>query len=92
MVSGTPATTFSGHLPRRRLEVGLGIETDTRRNVRDPAADVLLPDRNSQKSALHGLGHLHHPDVHGEVQQFIDTHGEGFTLKWLEQCRDGVCQ
>jgi hypothetical protein len=53
---------------------------------------LLLPDRNSQKSALHGLGHLHHPDVHGEVQQFIDTHGEGFTLKWLEQCRDGVCQ
>jgi len=53
---------------------------------------LLLPDKESQKSALHGLGHLDHPGVHGEVQQFIDTRGSGFMLEWLEQCRDGVCQ
>jgi hypothetical protein len=50
-----------------------------------------LPDRESQKSALHGLGHLHHPDVHDVVQQFIDTHRSDFSVKWLEQCRDGAC-
>jgi hypothetical protein len=51
-----------------------------------------VPDRESQKSVLHGLGHLHHPGVHDEVQQFIDTRGSDFRLEWLEQCRDGVCQ
>ena len=53
---------------------------------------LLLPDRESQKSALHGLGHLHHPGVRVEVQQFMDTRGSDFRLEWLEQCRDGVCQ
>jgi hypothetical protein len=53
---------------------------------------LLLPDRESQKSALHGLGHLDHPGVRDEVQQFIDTRGSDFRLEWLEQCRDGVCR
>jgi hypothetical protein len=47
-----------------------------------------LSDRESQKSALHGLGHLHHPGVRGVVQSFIDAKHPGFSLKWLEQCRD----
>jgi hypothetical protein len=51
-----------------------------------------LPDRKSQESALHGLGHLHHPGVHDVVQQFIDTRGSDFKMEWLEQCRDGRCQ
>jgi hypothetical protein len=51
-----------------------------------------LADRESQKSALHGLGHLHHPGVRDEVQQFIDSSESDFELKWLEACRDGTCQ
>jgi len=38
--------------------------------------------------ALHGLGHLYHPQVHDAVQGFIDTNPAGVSLKWLEQCRD----
>lgn len=48
-----------------------------------------LPDKHAQRSALHGLGHLHHPAVHETVQRYIDTHQSGFDLAWLEQCRDG---
>jgi len=47
-----------------------------------------LPDHESQKSALHGLGHLHHPGVRSVVQSFIDAKHPGFSPKWLEQCRD----
>jgi hypothetical protein len=49
---------------------------------------LAIPNRASQLSALHGLGHLYHPQVHDVVQQFIDKNPEGFTLRWLEQCRD----
>jgi hypothetical protein len=49
---------------------------------------LAIPNRASQLSALHGLGHLYHPQVHDAVQQFIDTNPPGFSLKWLEQCRD----
>jgi hypothetical protein len=51
-----------------------------------------LPDWESQQSALHGLGHLDHPDVRDTVQRFIDTRKSDFKLEWLQQCRDGVCQ
>jgi hypothetical protein len=51
-----------------------------------------LPGRKSQKSALHGLGHLYHPDVCATIQQFMDTRKSDFRLEWLEQCRDGTCQ
>jgi hypothetical protein len=47
-----------------------------------------IPNRPSQLSALHGLGHLDHPGVHDAVQRFIDTNPPRFDLKWLEQCRD----
>jgi hypothetical protein len=49
-----------------------------------------LPDRASQRSALHGLGHLYHPGVHDIVQTFIDANPGAFNSKWLEQCRDCV--
>jgi hypothetical protein len=47
-----------------------------------------LPDRESHKSALHGLGHLYHPGVRAVVQEYIDSNNSGTSLKWLEQCRD----
>ncbi|HTZ74527.1 MAG TPA: hypothetical protein VMB47_11445 [Candidatus Aquilonibacter sp.] len=49
---------------------------------------LAIPNRVSQESALHGLGHLYHPQVRDAVQRFIDTNASGFNLKWLEQCRD----
>jgi hypothetical protein len=49
---------------------------------------LAIPNHASQLSALHGLGHLYHPQVHDAVQRFIDTNPSGFSLKWLEQCRD----
>jgi hypothetical protein len=52
-----------------------------------------LPDRRVQCYALHGLGHVHHPDVRALVQAFIDANRKEYdevTLKWLEQCRDGT--
>lgn len=32
------------------------------------------PSWNCQLCAIHGLGHLHHPDVPGVIQRFIDSH------------------
>jgi len=49
---------------------------------------LAIPNWASQQSALHGLGHLYHPRGHDAVQRFIDTNPPGFSLKWLEQCRD----
>ena len=49
---------------------------------------LAIPSRASQQSALHGLGHLHHPQGHDAVQRFIDKNPPVFCLKWLEQCRD----
>ncbi len=48
-----------------------------------------IPDREAQRCALHGLGHLHHLGVHDLVQRYIETSGAELRLKWLEQCRDG---
>jgi hypothetical protein len=51
-----------------------------------------LPDRKTQKYALHGLGHLHHPGVHKLVQKYTDDNRADLTddgLKWMEHCRDG---
>lgn len=52
-----------------------------------------LPDWNSRECALHGFGHLHHPDVRRTVQDFIDGHKSELTeqrLQWVEECRDGT--
>lgn len=49
-----------------------------------------LPHRDAQSCALHGLGHLQHPEVRGTVQQYIDAKKPEFPLAWLEECRDGT--
>jgi hypothetical protein len=49
---------------------------------------LAIPNRACQQSALHGLGHLYHPNVHDAVQRFIGASPSGFELKWLEECRD----
>jgi hypothetical protein len=51
-----------------------------------------LPHAESQRCALHGLGHLHHPEVRGTVQRYIDANKSELSLAWLEQCRDGDVQ
>jgi hypothetical protein len=51
-----------------------------------------LPHTETQRCALHGLGHLHHPEVHDTVQHYIDANKSKFPLAWLEQCRDGTVQ
>jgi hypothetical protein len=52
-----------------------------------------LPDPRTQRYALHGLGHLHHPAVRDLVQNFIDQHQDELdeeAREWVEQCRDGT--
>lgn len=52
-----------------------------------------LPDDKAQSAALHGLGHLHHPEVKLLVQGYIDGCAKGWTeehLQWVKQCRDGA--
>jgi hypothetical protein len=53
-----------------------------------------LPDDRCQSAALHGLGHLDHPDRAAVVQGFIDRVPKaeltGEYRAWLEQCRDGL--
>ncbi len=51
-----------------------------------------LPHRETQRCALHGLGHLHHPEVRDTIQQYIDAKKSDFSLAWLEDCRDGNVQ
>jgi len=51
-----------------------------------------LPHAESQRCALHGLGHLHHPEVGSTVQHYIDANKSEFSLAWLNQCRDGTVQ
>src|ERR1043166_4555355 len=54
---------------------------------------LALDDKRCQAYALHGLGHLHHPDGAAKVQAFIDSHCGEFSsadIAWLEQCRDGT--
>jgi hypothetical protein len=51
-----------------------------------------LPHAYTQRCALHGLGHLHHPDVRETVQHYVDANKSEFRLAWFEQCRDGTVQ
>jgi hypothetical protein len=51
-----------------------------------------LPHTETQRCALHGLGHLYHPEVHDTVQQYIDAKKSDLPLAWLEECRDGTVQ
>ncbi len=52
-----------------------------------------LDDDRTVYYALHGLGHLRHPEGSAWLQGYINTHRDEFDeegLKWLEQCRDGT--
>jgi len=51
-----------------------------------------LPHTETQRCALHGLGHLQHPDVRDTVQHYIDANKSDLPLAWLEECRDGIVQ
>jgi hypothetical protein len=54
---------------------------------------LALPNAICQCSALHGLGHLHHPRVKEIVTAFAETHGQDWTpekKRWLQQC--AVCR
>ena len=51
-----------------------------------------LPHLESQRCALHGLGHLGHPEVHDTVQRYIDAKKSNLPVAWLEECRDGTVQ
>jgi len=54
---------------------------------------LALSDSRARESALHGLGHLHHPEVRNLVQGFLDKHRDEFPpegILWVEQCRDGT--
>jgi hypothetical protein len=48
-----------------------------------------LPNHECQRAALHGLGHLDHPQVPQFVQGLIDSGSTELSLKSLEDCRDG---
>lgn len=48
-----------------------------------------IQDTVTQRCALHGLGHLYHPDVRELVQRYIDSGKSELPLAWVEQCRDG---
>jgi hypothetical protein len=54
---------------------------------------LALEHQGCQWSALHGLGHLHHPLCGETVQKYLDTHRNELTVedvRWIEACRDGA--
>jgi hypothetical protein len=48
-----------------------------------------IQDTETQRCALHGLGHFYHPGVPELVQRYIDSGKSELPLVWVEQCRDG---
>jgi len=53
---------------------------------------LAIGNRNCQLCALHGFGHLHHPQGREIVQRYLDEHRGEFSdeyVKWIEGCRDG---
>lgn len=68
------------------------------RALLDEALDVLkrilaLDEPCCVAAALHGLGHLWHPESWKVVQAYIDKHYaelDADSVRWLRQCRDGV--
>ena len=85
--------TYERKLPVEKYDL---LDEDDRRLV-DAMFETLieilaLDDERSKSSALHGLGHLHHPGVPAVVQKFIDARStdlDPLAIKWLESCRDG---
>ncbi len=66
--------------------------------IHDKLLDTLrrilkIPEKRTQMCALHGLGHLHHPQGAEIVQKYIDDHKTDFDdagFQWLCECRDGT--
>jgi hypothetical protein len=53
---------------------------------------LAISSRATQPSALHGLGHLYHPQVHGAVQRFNRYESEKVQLEMARTMpRAGVC-
>ncbi|MGB8495581.1 MAG: hypothetical protein WCE53_14365 [Candidatus Acidiferrum sp.] len=82
------AGTYRGDASRLDLEsrILLDVMFETLKRILD------LPHTETQRCALHGLGHLHHPEVRDTVQHYIDANKSEFRLAWLEECRDGTVQ
>jgi len=52
-----------------------------------------LGERRCEFAALHGLGHLRHPDGVKAIQVYIVKHADDLSpedLGWLKECRDGT--
>jgi hypothetical protein len=90
---------FQPKLFKQRIEMGDASKLDSEsRRLLDAMFGTLknileLPDARTQRFALHGLGHLHHPAVRDLVQKFIDAHKTELTeegLRWIAECRDGT--
>jgi len=47
-------------------------------------------DERVQLSALHGLGHLKHPDRPQAVNRFVQFHPDLASDPWIKQCREGT--
>lgn len=68
------------------------------RKIHDKLLETLrrilkIPEERTQMCALHGLGHLHHPDGAEIVQKYIDDHKADYNeadIQWLCECRDGT--
>jgi hypothetical protein len=80
------AGTYRGDVSKLDSEsrVLLDVMFETLKRILD------LPHTETQRCALHGLGHLHHPEVRDTVQHYIDANRSEFPLAWIEQCRDGT--
>jgi hypothetical protein len=70
----------------------------TARQVHDALLGAIVEvlhqtDAHSQRCALHGLGHLRHPEGPPLVREYLLTHGSELSpaeRAWVEQCRDGT--
>jgi hypothetical protein len=73
------------------------VDPDARR-THDLILDVLerilnLGEQRCEEAALHGLGHLCHPEGARIVQQYLDQCRDDLTkegIQWVEACRDGT--
>jgi hypothetical protein len=56
---------------------------------------LALPHQGCQWSALHGLGHLHHPLVWLAVQSYLNAHRAELSdedAQWFENCGNDAIQ
>jgi len=90
--------SFDETLEQYPLEKDLNKLNEEAKQILDTMFETLvrilaLDDDRAQEYALHGLGHLSHPESKDVVQSYIDAHITEFDeedLKWVQQCRDGV--